>query len=391
MSEFRMPSLGADMESATLIQWLVKPGDQVKKGDVILVVETAKGAIEVEVFESGVIDELLVKEHASVPVGTPLARIQPASTQNCAASLEQRKQFAEKTTVVAPAATIAAIKVVPPSAKDRKLASPAARRLAQQKGVLLSDLKGSGPSGAVLFSDVAQIAEPKKLTIRSSGFDPASMRKAIAAAMTKSKREIPHYYLATQIDMLAAQHWLDAYNLDRPPETRLLLSVLLLKAVALSLREFPEMNGFYREEKFEASNDIHPGFAINLRGGGLLTPAIHNVDQLSLAELMEKLQDLTQRTRRGMLRSSEMMDATITITALGERGVEQVFGVIYPPQVAVIGFGKITQRPAVVNDAIGIRPIMDATLAADHRASDGHRGALFLAEIGLKLQHPELL
>lgn len=214
---------------------------------------------------------------------------------------------------------------------------------------------------------------------------------AIAAVMAKSKREIPHYYLSTSVDMAPAQHWLEQYNATRPPEERLLMLVVLIKATALALKEFPEMNGFFRKGGFSPSADVHPGFAINMRGGGLMTPALHHADQLSLSSLMQKLQDLIQRTQHGLLRSSEMMDATVTLTALGERGVEQVFGVIYPPQVAIIGYGKITPRPRVVNDAIAIHPIMDMTLAADHRVSDGHRGALFLASIQEKLQHPDQL
>lgn len=392
-----MPSLGADMEAATLIQWLVKPGDNVKKGDVILVVETNKGAIDVEVFESGVVDKLLVVEQDKVPVGTVLAliRTEDATLPNSTASATRSTSSIPakiEINLKAPAPVAQPAAIVATNTEHRRYASPAARRHAKQAGVPLEAVKGSGPRGAVLYADIDIAASAKPVPLKPAQvFNADAMRQAIAAAMAKSKREIPHYYLATSVDMSAAQHWVENYNQTREPEQRLLMSVLLIKATALALKEFPEMNGFYQDGHFNASSEIHPGFAINMRGGGLMTPALHNSDTLSLPNLMEKLQDLVQRTRRGKLRSSEMMDATITITALGERGVEKVFGVIYPPQVAIVGFGKISLRPWVINDAIAIHPIMDISLAADHRVSDGHRGALFLNAINQHLQNPDQL
>jgi pyruvate dehydrogenase E2 component (dihydrolipoamide acetyltransferase) len=209
------------------------------------------------------------------------------------------------------------------------------------------------------------------------------MRKAIAAAMARSKREIPHYYLATRIDVSRATAWLTAENLKRPVAERMLYSVLLLKAVALAIREFPEMNGFWIDGGFKPSEAVHVGVAI--------APAIHDVDKKSLGELMVNLRDLVKRVRAGVLRSSEIADATITVTSLGEQGVETVFGIIYPPQVALVGFGKIVERPWAADGMVGARPVISATLAADHRASDGHRGALFLAALERILQKPEEL
>ena len=217
------------------------------------------------------------------------------------------------------------------------------------------------------------------------------MRKVIAAAMAHSKREIPHYYLGTQIDMSRAMAWLQAENLKRPITGRLLYSVALLKAVALAIREVPEMNGFWLDGAFKPSDAIHVGVAISLRQGGLIAPAIHDVDKQSLDEIMVNLRDLVKRVRAGVLRSSEIADATITVTSLGEQGVETVFGIIYPPQVALVGFGKVVERPWAAGGMVGARPIAMATLAADHRASDGHRGGLFLAAIDRILQEPEKL
>jgi pyruvate dehydrogenase E2 component (dihydrolipoamide acetyltransferase) len=217
------------------------------------------------------------------------------------------------------------------------------------------------------------------------------MCEAIATAMARSKREIPHYYLAATIDVAKALAWLEAYNRERPVTERLLYGVLLIRATALALREVPELNGFWQNGRAERSDAIHVGVAISLRGGGLVAPALHDADRGSLDELMRRLQDLTLRARAGSLRSSEMTDPTVTVTSLGERGVEAVYGIIYPPQLALVGFGKVVERPWVVDGNVVARPLVTATLSGDHRATDGHRGALFLAAVDRLLQQPEQL
>ncbi len=184
------------------------------------------------------------------------------------------------------------------------------------------------------------------------------MRQAIAAAMTRSKREIPHYYLSTTIDMDSAMKWLVEENLKRPVADRLLYGVLLIKAVALALRKVPELNAIWKGDHHEVSNDIHIGVAISLRTGGLIAPALHHTDRQSLSELMKNFSDLVQRARTGGLRSSELSDPTITITSLGEQGVETVFPIIYPPQTAMVGFGRIAERPWVVQGQIVSRPCL---------------------------------
>ncbi|MFY9820930.1 MAG: dihydrolipoamide acetyltransferase family protein, partial [Thermoanaerobaculia bacterium] len=210
-------------------------------------------------------------------------------------------------------------------------------------------------------------------------------------AMARSKREIPHYYLATEIDMGRALAWLEEENRKLPVEERLLPAAVLLKAVALALRKVPELNGSWTDGAFQPSAAIHLGVAVATRGGGLIAPAIHDTDKKSLGELMAALRDLVQRARAGTLRSSEMSDPTITVTNLGDQGVETVFGVIYPPQVALVGLGRITERPWAENGLLGVRPALTATLAADHRVTDGHRGGLFLAALDQLLQQPEAL
>jgi pyruvate dehydrogenase E2 component (dihydrolipoamide acetyltransferase) len=219
----------------------------------------------------------------------------------------------------------------------------------------------------------------------------AEMRKAIAAAMSRSKREIPHYYLSETIPMQRAQDWLAAENARRPLTGRILLAAVQLKAVALALRGFPELNGTWRDGAYESSSAVHTGVAISLRQGGLVAPGIRDVQDLPIDELMAKLADLVRRARAGSLRSSEFSDPTITVTNLGDTGVETTFAVIYPPQVAIVGFGRVALRPWVEAGAIVAHPAVVATLSADHRVSDGHRGAAFLAELSRRLQEPDKL
>lgn len=397
MGEFRMPSLGADMDAGTLIEWLKKPGDSVKHGDIIAVVETQKGAIEIEVFDNGTVDRLLVEPGVKIPVGTPLALIATGSAAPAPSVPSPPPKLAPPPPVPPPAAAprpVVAPAPIPPPGELARI-SPAARKLAAERGIALSGITGTGPDGAIISADIERAVPSaprvEATPVKRPGLDLAEMRKAIAAAMVRSKREIPHYYLSHQIDMSTSLDWLSSTNAQREPPQRLLLAVLLLKAVALALEEFPEFNGFYADSAFRPSEGIHIGTATAIRSGGLVAPAIRDADEKTLDELMVALRDLVARTRAGRLRSSELFEPTITVSSLGERGVDSLFGVIYPPQVAIIGFGATAKRPWMVDGRVDSRMIITATLAADHRASDGHRGALLLLEIERLLQHPEAL
>jgi pyruvate dehydrogenase E2 component (dihydrolipoamide acetyltransferase) len=356
MIEFKLPSMGADMDEGKLLKWKVKPGDRVRRGDIVAVVDTTKAAVEVEIWEDGTMHEWIVQPGETVPVGTVLALLL-APGEDAATAVRPR---------IAPAAPVAALLA-------RKRISPAARKRAAELGVDPDKLVGSGPEGAVTVEDVEKARAPAAPVDRN-----LEMRKAIAAAMSRSKREIPHYYLSETVPMLRAVEWLARENEKRPVTGRLLMAVVQLKAVALAVSKFPDLNGFWRGVHVPSSA-AHIGVAISLRQGGLVAPAIHDVQSKSLEQLMQSLTDLVKRARAGSLRSSEMSDPTITVTNLGEGGVETVFGVIYPPQVALVGFGGLKQQSVV------------ASLAADHRVSDGHRGSLFLAEIAKLLQEPEKL
>jgi pyruvate dehydrogenase E2 component (dihydrolipoamide acetyltransferase) len=375
MTDFRMPSLGADMEAGTLVEWLVKPGDNVKRGDVVAIVETQKGAIEIEIFSAGKVAELLVPTGERVPVGTVLARVEDG-----AAPLTPVTPVPAAPPVPPPTAPVV-LAAPPPAATAvaRQRVSPIARRVAAERGIDLGRITGTGPSGAIVLADVEKAtAEPPR---RRTGFDPAAMRQAIAAAMGRSKREIPHYYLSQTIEVSAALSRLDRMNAERSPPDRILPAALFLRAIALGVAKTPDLNGHWEDGRFRPGDGVHVGWAIALRGGGLVAPAIRDAASRPLDELMAAMRDLVRRARASGLRASELTDPTITITSLGDRGAESVLPIIFPPQVAMIGVGRIVTRPWVVGDAIGPRPVVTVTLAGDHRASDGHRGGLLLTEV----------
>ncbi len=395
-----MPSLGADMDSGTLLEWFVKPGDEVKRGDIVALVDTSKAEIEVEIFEDGVIDELIVAPGTRVPVGAVLATVGTAGAPPAPAAATPPAPAAATPTAPAPPAPPAPPTAAPPAiAVDghRVRVSPLARRVAQQLGVDLAAVTGTGFEGAITRADIEHavaVASPPAPPVPAApevAHRQEAMRQAIAVLMARSKREIPHYYLELQIDMSRPLEWLREENLRRPVTKRLLPAALLLSAVAHAVVEMPEMNGFWVDDAFHPGGRVHLGVATSLRSGGLIAPALHDADRMSLEELMAGTQDLVQRARAGRLRSSEMSDPTITVTNLGDRGVDLVHGVIYPPQVALVGFGAVRERPWAVNGLLGVRPVVTATLAADHRASDGHAGGRFLAIIERKLNTPEEL
>ncbi|MBP2478843.1 pyruvate dehydrogenase E2 component (dihydrolipoamide acetyltransferase) [Crossiella equi] len=263
--------------------------------------------------------------------------------------------------------------------------TPYARRLARELGVDLTALTGSGRDGVVRAADVrahvpaAAPTTPRPAPPSAPAADRATAaRQAVARLMARSKREIPHYYLSATVDMTTALARLAELNRDLPVERRVLPVAPLLSACARAAAEVPQLNGFWTEDRFEPGQGVHLGLAVSLRGGGLVTPVLADAAELDLVELMERVRDLVTRARGGRLRGSELTGATTTVTNLGDRGVESVLGVIYPPQVALVGIGKVLERPWAVGGLLGVRPLVTLTLSADHRASDGHTGARFL-------------
>jgi pyruvate dehydrogenase E2 component (dihydrolipoamide acetyltransferase) len=380
-----MPSLGADMDAGTVVEWRVSPGDRVHRGDIVALVETDKAEIEIEIYEDATVEEILVPVGVKVDVGTPLARVLTAGAAAGAPAAPPTPPTA--TAAGGPAAAPARQPPRPPAARGHGRASPLARRRAAELGVDLAGVTGTGPGGAVTGEDVERAAAPAVPPVGRRD----AMRRAIGELMARSKREIPHYYLETTIDAGRLLEWLERENERRSVAERILPAAALVKATALAAREEPSMNGFFLDGAFAPSERVHAGVAIALRGGGLIAPAIHDADAMPLGDLMGALRDLVGRARGGRLRASEMSDPTITVSNLGEQGAEGVFSVIYPPQVALAGFGAIVERPWVVDGAVVPRPVLRATLAADHRVSDGMVGSRFLAAVERLLARPERL
>ena len=376
MPEFRMPSLGADMEAGKLVEWLVQPGQKVKRGDVVAVVETQKGAVDVEIWEDGVVDALVVEPGTTVPVGEVLATLRGEGIGAQPAPVTPK-----------PVSTVPPPTGMAGAPSEQYKISPAARRRAQELGVDISRLTPGSADGIISIAEVERAAHAIVPPLDKQ----EAMRQAIAAAMARSKREIPHYYLGNSIDVTRALDWLAQENAKRSVKERILSAAVLLRAVAIALKDVPELNGFWIDRQFRPSLAANLGVGIALRGGGLVAPAIRDAQDKRIPEIMSALSDLVQRSRSGSLRSSELTDATITVTNLGEQGVETVYGVIYPPQVALVGFGRVSERPWVNEGTVQIRKVMQATLCADHRASVGHRGAVFLAALDRLLQEPEKL
>lgn len=380
MIEFQMPSLGADMEDGTLIEWKKKPGDIVKRGDIIAEVETQKGLIEIEVFDEGSIAELLIQEGTKVPVGTKMALIQPSSVE------------AEKPIELHPIMEKISLPII--EEKTEKVAikaSPLAKKMALENHIDLSKIIGTGPEGSITKEDIdtsikqSETAETEKINTPTE-----AIRMAVAAAMSKSNREIPHYYLEKKIDMTKALAWLQEANKQRTIANRLLPVVLFIKAMAKSLKEVPDLNAIW-ENGLLQKTEINIGFVVSLRNGGIIVPAIPQSDTKNADEIMAALSDLIPRARALKLRSSELSSSTITLTNLGDAGADTVFGIIYPPQVAIIGLGTITEQPFAENGMLGIRSMANVTLAGDHRATDGLTGSRFLSSLDKNLQNPEAL
>jgi pyruvate dehydrogenase E2 component (dihydrolipoamide acetyltransferase) len=354
-----MPSLGADMDQGKLMKWLIKPGDEIKKGQAIAVVETTKSTVEIESFKEGKVLELIGKEGEEIRVGSSIATFEIP---------EQRHHE---------------------SADSRLKVSPAARRLAITQGIKLEQVVGSGPGASIELRDIEKLITPVK-TPEKTGTG-VNLRAAIAQAMGRSKKEIPHYYLRNRVSLDRFMAWIDEKNANLASEQRLMIPVALLRAVTLALQENPAMNGYFEKDLFSPKESIHLGMTIALKQGGVLVPAILDSQQLSVSELNLAFQDLLQRARKGELKNRELTEGTFTVSYLGDLGCDEVLGIIFPPQVALLGLGRIHKEAVVVNGVLRVGFVIQVTLSADHRVSDGLIGARFLASIEKFLTNPHLL
>lgn len=427
---FAMPSLGADMEAGRITEWLVQPGDHVARGQIVVVVETDKSDIEVEVFQAATVAELLVAEGDVVPVGTPIARLSPdhpgAGEPAAARPTEEGVPAAAR-----PAERDEALV----EHVEGRVTSPVLRHLADELHVDATHLHGTGPGGRIVRDDIVRAARPsatvppaaraagRRITPRArrlmaerglsteqfadrdlvTGDDvlaaPAttphgaasaprraetrqdSMRRHIADLMQRSWREIPHYHVAQRLDITAVMERLNVVNAERPLAERIVPGALLLCAAARAAARVHECNGWWHEGHFQPSETVDLGLVLSLRTGGIIVPTIRGADELSPAEMMQRMTALVQQARQGRLRSSHLGEASITVTSLGDRGADSVIGVIHPPQVALVGLGAVRDDVWPDGTGVAVRPTVHATLAGDHRATDGLAGSRFLAQM----------
>ena len=392
LHDLKMPSFGADMEKGTLLEWLVTEGQHIKRGDLIATIETHKGAMDLDVFEDAIVEKLLLEAGQQVSVGTPIAQLR---------SLENEPHTEQPITqTAAPAATISKpaqrdtryISKAQQTDGDFVLASPAARRLAAKQQLSLADIAAKNNNKTVTLSMLeTALTAPSKDKNTKSNFDSDAMRQAISDTVSRSKREIPHYYLSQPLDITVLEQSLLKHNANLSVESRILLAAPLLCAIARTLLKNKQLNGEYRENTFFPGSTVNLANTINLRGGGLLMPVIRDAQTLTPPVLMKVLKHQVSAARTASLRISELTGATCSVTSIGDRGAQQMFAVIYPPQVAIIALGSAHQQTMVVDGKMQMRSVIEATLAADHRISNGHIGARFLYQLNQQLQMPEKL
>ena len=388
-----MPQMGFDMEEGTVIRWLKAEGDQVDRGEPIVEVETDKATVEVESFASGLLRRIVVTEGVTVPVGQVIGIIASADEDIPAVDTPAPSP----TAVAEPAAVRPEPSTpAPPPAEGRAgrpLVSPLAKRIAEEKGVDLSTVSGTGPKGRITKEDVlaaAQDAPGPAPAADGAVTELSRMGQTIARRMTQSKQEVPHFYVTASIDMTRAMALRDELNELWAGEARLTVNDLIIKASALAVARFPAFNSHYADGKIRHSSSINIGVAIALEDG-LIAPAILDCGGKSLKEISAASRDLSARARNGVLKPQEYTEATIAISNLGMFQVDSFIAIINPGQSASIAVGSVTSQPVVRDGQIRTAEIMQCTISADHRVVNGADAARFVNEIKTCLERPACL
>jgi pyruvate dehydrogenase E2 component (dihydrolipoamide acetyltransferase) len=434
-----MPKLSDNMEHGTILRWLKRPGDRVQRGEPLAEVETDKADVEVEAADSGVLREIRVAEGGEAAVGEVIAVLaaegeesgasapaeNPAAARKGGAEAGEKRAPAEDS-VRAPTGPARA--TTPPRAEREDApeseanraprASPLAWRVAEQAGVDLGKVRGSGPGGRIVKRDVeaaARRAAPARADERGTASaeanrapdeapeaarengpgtgerieTPSRMRRTIARRMAEAKRDVPHFYVAAEIDMTEAMRLRDAIKkAEAMPD--LTVTHLLLKAVAMALPRHPRVNASWRDESVVFHDAANIGVAVALEDG-LVLPVLHGAEALSLGEIAERTGALVERARQGKFASDDLTGGTFSVSNVGRVDVDDLVAVINPPQAAILATGAVKERPLVRDGSLVAAPTMRATLSCDHRVLNGVEGARFLAEVKSLLEKPVLL
>lgn len=422
--EVTMPQMGADMVEGTLVRWLKKVGDEVKRGEVIAEIETDKATVELEAFESGTILKLVAQEGEVVPVGDVIAILgnpaeAPPEVARKPVPPPAKREIEPEAKATAQRRIEAPVAAAPAEASpgpDRVRISPVARRLAQEAGIDIRSLRGSGPDGRILRRDVEAAIAARQTAPSAVAPAPAmdrapavvaaetpvreaapaavgelsKIRKAIAHRMLLSKQTQPHYYLTLDVDMTDALAFRAQLNAGLPEAQKVTINDLIVKACAIALERHPKFNAAYAEDGLRMNERINICIGIAL-DEGLIAPAVLDCQAKSLGRIAMETKDLVERARAGRLTAAEYGEGTFTITNLGAYGVETLIGIINPPQAAILGVGSVMEKPVVRDGEVTVRQVMKIALSADHRVTDGAEGARFIKEIQRVLEQPATL
>ena len=383
----KMPKLGFDMAEGLLVRWVKGVGDSVQKGEVLAEIETDKATIEVESEAGGIVHKHLVPEHTSVPVGAPIAVIGEPGEQVDATELVG--QVPGRAAVAKPAATstekVAA--VVSAGDGDGHLpggvrASPVARRLAAEGGINLRDLAGSGPQGRIVKRDVQARLGAAGTAVAQRVFETervplSKLRATIGRRMTASKQQVPHFYVSADLDAGPLMALRRDLNSRLPEDSKFSVNDFLVKAAALALREFPNLNSALEGDQIVRHGEINIGVAVALEEG-LLTVVLRGADRTPLRQLSSELRELVGRARAGRVRPADIEGSTFTVSNLGMFQVDHFLAIINPPEAAVLAVGSVREEPVVQAGAIVPGTRLQVTLSADHRVTDGAEAARWL-------------
>jgi pyruvate dehydrogenase E2 component (dihydrolipoamide acetyltransferase) len=386
-----MPALGVAQEKGTLINWRKSEGQSVTKGEPLMEVETDKATVEIEAPASGILINVTASPGDEIPVGNRIAIIfTPGETVDAAtpAPAKSPEVVARKP---APAKTKPTTETKAPRT-EVTLASPAARRIARERGLDLSSVHGSGPEGAILAEDVVrpdsgQSATPGPPKIKET-IQLTPMRRIVGERMTKSKQTAPHFYLSMDADMTEVTRRRSALK-EKGEELVPSINDFILSASARALKDFPSLNAAFTDQRVEIYSDINIGVAVALEEG-LVVPVIRNADRLSLQELAKQSRELAEKAQKKKLFPLDYEGGTFTVSNLGMLGVDNFIAIINPPQCAILAVGQVTPRVVPHGEGIAVRPMMTISLSADHRVVDGAIAARFLQEVKRLLERPEL-
>lgn len=390
-----MPALGVAQQTGTLLKWLKAEGQSVSKGEPLMEIETDKATVEIEAPASGVLSQVIAKAGDEVPVGQRIALILApgespvAETKSIATAPTPTKA---KTSAPAPAAIATAASVSLAPSSGRLLASPAAKRIAREKGINLASLKGSGPEGSILAEDLLRsITQESPLTtsaLAAQQILPLSpMRRIVGERMTQSKLSAPHFYMGLDIDMSGVRQ-LRTDCRQRGDEVIPSINDFILSACARALKDFPSVNSTYTAHGIKLHSDINIGMAVAL-DEGLVAPVIRNADRLTLAELAIQSRELIDKAQNKKLFPLDYEGGTFTLSNLGMLGVDSFIAIINPPQCAILAVGRVAPRVIVEDGMFAIKSTMTATLSADHRVVDGAIAARFLQDVKKLLESPD--